>query len=122
MGGRVGACCKIISVHFPCSAAAGCWVLAPSSPCLPACPPACRGNSLLEALPEWMPEAMPQLELLDVSACARLDLRTVVRLTQLQTLALQVRRGAGQGGAQCLQPQWAQCHLGASAGPAENVA
>ena len=83
-----------------------CWLLAADPPAwLPACPPACRGNSLLEALPEWMPEAMPQLELLDVSACARLDLRTVVRLTQLQTLALQVRRG----GAQCSAVQCSAC-------------
>lgn len=48
-----------------------------------------RGNALLEALPPWMPEAMPGLELLDVSACSRLDLGTVTPLTQLHTLALQ---------------------------------
>ncbi|KAL4445740.1 hypothetical protein ABPG77_008939 [Micractinium sp. CCAP 211/92] len=48
-----------------------------------------RGNALLEALPPWMPEALPRLELLDVSACSRLDLRTITALTQLRTLALQ---------------------------------
>ena len=72
------------------------WLLTPPI-CVPACLRACRGNSLLEVLPDWMPEALPQLELLDVSACARLDLRSVAGLTQLQTLALQV----GGRGARC---------------------
>lgn len=56
-----------------------------------------RGHALLEALPSWLPGAMPHLESLDVSACGRLDLRSLARFTQLRTLALQVGKGGAAG-------------------------
>jgi hypothetical protein len=48
-----------------------------------------RGNALLESLPDWLPGALPHLESLDVSACSRLDLRSITAWTQLTTLSLQ---------------------------------
>lgn len=50
-----------------------------------------RGNALLESLPDWLPGALPRLQSLDVSACSRLDLRSITAWTQLTTLSLQVR-------------------------------
>lgn len=50
-----------------------------------------RGNALLESLPDWLPDALPRLQSLDVSACSRLDLRSITAWTQLTTLSLQVR-------------------------------
>lgn len=57
-----------------------------------------RGNALLEALPDWLPGALPGLELLDVSACSRLDLQGVVGFKQLKTLAIQVGWVGGRDG------------------------
>lgn len=48
-----------------------------------------RGNALLERLPDWLPGVLPHLESLDVSACSRLDLRSITAWTQLTTLSLQ---------------------------------
>lgn len=48
-----------------------------------------RGNSLLETLPPWLPGALPSLQLLDVSACVRLDLASLAQFTTLRTLGLQ---------------------------------